>query len=359
MPRCLERQSIGGAYLCAARVLAPCAPNSWWCRAQAAHHSARSCCPETSLSRMIKLNNNNRSLHTALHVSHIWAPHLLDHMRYVPGTVWKYRTGVHEPQRTVGTSQGWRSLVSQNCRHTRRVRLTRARKTNWARVARTSVRSRARRPLRVKVCKMISAPCDTIASAACWTPASEYSLYGCTELASERASARYELRSPRSLPRCRGTNRERAQTCAASHWRSRAPRPAPARALGFEDLNLAGAPRPRSRESGAGESRAERWSGTQQLRHTTKIFLVMEREWTWTRNRANGWRVVCRSPRDGVTRCRRAPLARLPASLSQATASAARSTSTALTSGNCALSHTLTLPIIVNIVVHWKVPTYS
>lgn len=87
MSRCLERQSTGGAYLCAARVLAPCAPNSWWCRAQAAHHSARSCCPETSLSRMIKLNNNNRSLHTALHVSHIWAPHLLDHMRCVPGTV--------------------------------------------------------------------------------------------------------------------------------------------------------------------------------------------------------------------------------------------------------------------------------
>ncbi|CAH2264020.1 jg16399 [Pararge aegeria aegeria] len=99
---------------------------------------------------------------------------------------------------------------------------------------------------------MINALCDTIASTACWTPPSECRLYRYTKPVCERASARFELRSPRSLPRCRWTNHERVQTCAASHWRAQSPVPrASVRALGFEDLNLAGAPRPRSRESGA------------------------------------------------------------------------------------------------------------
>lgn len=71
----------------------------------------------------------------------------------------------------------------------------------------------------------------------------------------------------------------------------------------FEDPNLAA-------HRGQGRARLSRPSvgvgHCCRLRHTTKIFLVMEREWTWTRNRANG-SPACRSPRDGLTRCHTLP----------------------------------------------------
>lgn len=255
---------------------------------------------------------------TALHVSHIRARGRSCVTRRTPARALYIGQG---SRRRRGARDEGRSELC--C--TRRVRLARARSTNWVETVRAPARYRASLPLRVKVCKKISAPPDTIGSPSSPRPQANLASIGRQSLsfcASKRGSARFELRSPRSLPRRQRTNSGREHTSAASDWRAGRPAPrstgSPRSGSKTRTLRRTAAKvaRERHRLCAGPSVRVGRSRRSVALRHTTKIFLVMEREWTWTRNRANGWcGERCRSPRDGLTCCRRGPLACFPPSI--------------------------------------------
>lgn len=158
-------------------------------------------------------------------------------------------------------------LCSVCCR-TRRVRFARARSTNWARTARTRDRDNASLPLRVKVCKKITAPRDTIASATTQRAASKYRLYALAKPVGLSFSA--------SLGALRTPVPEVIAAPARDQWERRADergeplvdrQPAPrarstplARVRRPEPCERS---RPRSCESGAERGPAVRPSGTQ------------------------------------------------------------------------------------------------
>lgn len=173
---------------------------------------------------MIKQNKNNKQfpLHYTTRKPHLnpWSLNICP-----MHNILEYRTRVHKLKCVIGTSRRMKVARAKLTLLASRASFSSSNdELSWA--ARTSVRNCARLPLRVKVCEMIGAPCDTIASAVRRCPSNEYSLYGFTKPVGLRFGASLELRSPRSLPRRPRTNRERAQTSAASHWRAGRPRPA-------------------------------------------------------------------------------------------------------------------------------------
>ncbi|KAG7307659.1 hypothetical protein JYU34_007880 [Plutella xylostella] len=95
----------------------------------------------------------------------------------------------------------------------------------------------------------------------------------------ERGSLRSERRGHCRVAVAR-TNHEGPRTCEAADWSRGSPAPPPPAHPEFEDPNLAalggqGRARARRRERGA---RARAGRRDTRLRHTTKIFLVMEQE---------------------------------------------------------------------------------
>lgn len=171
---------------------------------------------------------------------------------------------MHKPKCVICTSR--RMKVARRAKLTARESRASFSSSNdeLSRAARTSIHTSARFPLRVKVCKMLGAPCDTIASAARRSPPRDNRPYGLTKPFSLRFSA--------SLAALRTPVSEVIAASPADQWRARArrrgqplaerPQPAPARPPArrrpreFEDPNLAGARRPRSRESGPARARA-------------------------------------------------------------------------------------------------------
>lgn len=150
-------------------------------------------------------------------------------------------------------------------------------------------------PLRVKVCKKIHGPRDTIASATMPSPSRETRLYrppkpvGLSE--AQRASNAEVIAAPSSEDQSRRARR------AIGGFRAPRPRSPRVGARRVRRPEPCGAPRPRSRVSGPERAPRERRRGTHDgpvASHNENIFGdgTGRQEWTWARNQANGSRAL-------------------------------------------------------------------